>query len=54
MYEQNSKTAIEKTMPGDAPTVGSVTAHSLGQDEVKPTKWTGLSPFEMLFGRPPL
>jgi hypothetical protein len=31
-YEQNSKIAIGKTMPGDPPTMGSITAHSLAQD----------------------
>jgi hypothetical protein len=31
-YEQDSKIAIGKTMPGDPPTMGSVTAHSLAQD----------------------
>jgi hypothetical protein len=32
MYKQDSKIAIGKTMPGDPPTMGSVTAHSLAQD----------------------
>jgi hypothetical protein len=32
MYEQDSKIPIGKTMPGDPPTVGSVTAHSLAQE----------------------
>jgi hypothetical protein len=32
MYEQDSKIAIRKTMPGDLPTRRSVTAQSLVQD----------------------
>jgi hypothetical protein len=32
MYEQDSKIAIGKTMPGDLPTVGSIIANSLAQD----------------------
>jgi hypothetical protein len=31
-YKQDSKTTIKKTMPGDPPTMRSVTAHSLAQD----------------------
>jgi hypothetical protein len=32
IYKQDFKIAIGKTMPGDPPTMESVTAHSLGQD----------------------
>jgi hypothetical protein len=32
MYEQDSKIAIGKTILGDPPTMGSVTAHGLAQD----------------------
>jgi hypothetical protein len=31
-YKQDSKIALGKTMPGDPPTMGSITAHSLAQD----------------------
>jgi hypothetical protein len=52
-YEQDSKIAIGKTMPGDPPTMGSITAHALLRFRSSPTKWTGLSPFEILLGHPP-
>jgi hypothetical protein len=32
MYQQDSKITIGKIMPGDLPTMGLVTAHSLAQD----------------------
>jgi hypothetical protein len=32
MDEQDSKIAIGKTMPGNPPTIGSITAHRLVQD----------------------
>jgi hypothetical protein len=31
-YKRNSKITTKKTMQGDPPTMGSVTAHSLAQD----------------------
>jgi hypothetical protein len=31
MCKQDSKTTIGKTMPGDPPTMGSITAHSFAQ-----------------------
>jgi hypothetical protein len=53
IYEKDSKIAIGETMPGDPPTMGSITAHNLVQHRSSPTKWMGLSPFEILFGHPP-
>jgi hypothetical protein len=32
LYKQDSKTTIGKAMPGDQSTMGSITAHNLGQD----------------------
>jgi hypothetical protein len=43
MYEQDSKIAIRKTMPGAPATMGSIIRSS-------PTKWMGFCPFEILFG----
>jgi hypothetical protein len=45
MYEQDSKIAIGKTMPGDSPTMGSITAYRLTQDYVKPHQTDGSLPF---------
>jgi hypothetical protein len=47
------KIATGKTMLGDPPTMGSITAHSLAQDEVKPHQMDRSLPFEILFGHSP-
>jgi hypothetical protein len=53
MYKQDSKMTIGKTMPGDPPTMGSVTPIALLKIRSSPTKWTGLSSFECFSGHPP-
>jgi hypothetical protein len=54
-YEQDSKIAIGKTMPGDQPTKDQLLLIAFLRIRSSPTKWTGLSPFEILFGHlPPL
>jgi hypothetical protein len=39
-------------MSRDPSTVGSVTSYSITKDQVKSTKQTGLSPFEVPYGHP--
>jgi hypothetical protein len=53
MYEQDSKFAIGKTMPGDPPQWDQSLPIALLRIRSSPTKQTGLSPFEILFRCPP-
>lgn len=53
MYESDSETAIKQTVPGDKLTLGPVLASALQRIRSSPTKQTGFSPYEILYGCSP-
>ena len=49
----NPDTAVKQTVSGNPPTLGPGIADQLVRIRCSPTKQTGFSPYEILYGHPP-